>query len=58
MVGTSAVYDDGRRKARSDNVKLKELLKTIPDDEWQDIFEQVKNEYGIELGFTELVKDG
>ncbi len=39
-------------------MKLKELLKTIPDDEWQDIFEQVKNEYGIELGFTELVKDG
>ena len=26
--------------------------------EWQDIFEQVKNEYGIELGFTELVKEG
>lgn len=25
--------------------------------EWQDVFEQVKNEYGIELGFTELVKE-
>ncbi len=26
--------------------------------EWEDIFEQVKDECGIELGFTELVKEG
>lgn len=26
--------------------------------EWEDIFEQVKEEYGIELSFTELVKEG